>query len=130
MRIMDLAQLIGPACRLETIGIRPGEKIHEMMVEPEIGHNTLDCGTHFVIQPVLNFWIKNSNGYGDMPACPPGFAYTSGTNDCWVSVDDMKHMIRSLNLPGTEDICADRPVPVETTGRLSNPLKRKHLAAT
>ncbi|HVS36734.1 MAG TPA: UDP-N-acetylglucosamine 4,6-dehydratase (inverting) [Gemmataceae bacterium] len=104
MRIVDLARIIGPGCRQEIIGVRPGEKLHEMMVEPEAGHNTLDCGGHYVIQPVLSFWNKSLNGYAKMPHCPVGFAYTSGENDRWVGPDEMKHMILELNVPGTDDL--------------------------
>jgi UDP-N-acetylglucosamine 4,6-dehydratase len=104
MRILDLARLIGPNCGQEIVGIRPGEKIHEMMVEPEIGHNTIDCCTHYVIQPVLSFWDGAANGYGAMARCPTGFTYTSGNNDRWVGPVEMKKMILDLNLPGTEDL--------------------------
>jgi UDP-N-acetylglucosamine 4,6-dehydratase len=104
MRIVDLATLIGPACRHEIVGIRPGEKLHEMMVEPESGHNTVDCGSHYVIQPVLNFWDPSRNGYGAMRSCPAGFSYTSGANDQWVQSDDMKLMILDLNVSGTDDL--------------------------
>jgi len=104
MRIVDLANLIGPACRQEIVGIRPGEKLHEMMVEPESGHNTLDCGTHYIIQPVLNFWDPSVNGYHSMHSCPAGFSYTSGANDRWVEPEDMKRMILELNVPGTDDL--------------------------
>jgi UDP-N-acetylglucosamine 4,6-dehydratase len=104
MRIVDLANLIGPGCRQQIIGIRPGEKIHEMMVEPESGHNTLDCRTHYVIQPVLNFWSKSTNGYAAMSPCPAGFSYTSGSNDRWVNEDEMKEMILGLDVPGTDDL--------------------------
>lgn len=104
MRITDLARLIGPDCRQEIVGIRPGEKLHEMLVEPEAGRNTLDCGSHYVIQPVLAFWNPESNGYAGQPCCPDGFAYTSGTNERWVSPAEMKRMILELNLPGTKDL--------------------------
>ena len=104
MRIVDLARLIGPDCRQEIIGIRPGEKLHEMMIEPEMGHNALDCRTHYVIQPVLTFWNPSANGYAAMPACPAGFSYTSGGNDRWVEPKDMKRMILELNVPGAEDL--------------------------
>jgi len=104
MRIVDLARLIGPDCRQEIIGIRPGEKLHEMMIEPEMGHNALDCRTHYVIQPVLTFWNPSANGYAAMPACPAGFSYTSGANDRWVEPEDMKRMILELNVPGAEDL--------------------------
>jgi UDP-N-acetylglucosamine 4,6-dehydratase len=112
MRIVDLARLIGPGCRHEIIGIRPGEKLHEMMVEPEAGHNTLDCGSHYVIQPVLKFWSRSSNGYAKMPTCPAGFTYTSGTNDRWVEPEQMLDMIMDLDVPGTKDLVAARSVIV------------------
>jgi len=104
MRITDLARLIGPNCKQEIVGIRPGEKLHEMLVEPEAGLNTLDCGSHYVIQPVLGFWNSDNNGYARMPRCADGFAYTSGTNERWVSPADMKRMILDLNLPGAKDL--------------------------
>jgi UDP-N-acetylglucosamine 4,6-dehydratase len=106
MRIVELARLLGPDCRQEIIGIRPGEKLHEMMVEPEIGHQALDCRTHYVIQPLLDFWNINHNGYASMARCPANFAYSSGNNDHWVTTDEMKRMILELNLPGTEDLRA------------------------
>jgi UDP-N-acetylglucosamine 4,6-dehydratase len=104
MRIVDLAHLIGPDCRHEIIDIRPGEKLHEMMIEPELGHTARDCRTHYVIQPVLNFWNPSDNGYTAMSACPAGFSYTSGGNDRWVGPAEMKQMILELNLPGMEDL--------------------------
>jgi UDP-N-acetylglucosamine 4,6-dehydratase len=104
MRIVDLARLIGPDCKHEIIGIRPGEKLHEMMVEPEIGHHTLDAKTHYVIQPLLSFWNPTMNGYAKVPRCAAGFTYTSGANDQWVGAEEMKRMIRDLNLPGAEDL--------------------------
>ena len=104
MRITDLARLIGPECKQEIVGIRPGEKLHEMLVEPEAGRNTLDCGTHYVIQPVLGFWNPDSNGYAGMGRCADGFAYTSGSNDRWVNAAEMKQMILELNAPGTDDL--------------------------
>jgi UDP-N-acetylglucosamine 4,6-dehydratase/5-epimerase len=104
MRIVDLANLIGPTCRHEIVGIRPGEKLHEMMVEPESGQNTLDCGTHYVIQPLLNFWDPSRNGYDSMRSCSAGFSYTSSANDRWVGLDEMKQMILDLNLTDTDDL--------------------------
>src|SRR5207253_6280992 len=118
MRIVDLAKLIGPNCRQEIIGIRPGEKIHEMMVEPEVGHQTLDCRSHYVIQPVLAFWTPSTDGYASMPACPAGFSYTSGANDRWVEREEMKQMILGLNHPGSDDLreaWAREPRPVAAT---------------
>ncbi len=104
MRIVDLARLIGPDCQQDVIGIRPGEKLHEMLVEPEIGRHTLDCETHYVIQPLLKFWNPGHNGYGGMRHCSDRFSYASGTNDRWVEREDMKRMLLELDLPGIAEL--------------------------
>jgi UDP-N-acetylglucosamine 4,6-dehydratase len=122
MRIVDLAKLIGPACRHEIVGIRPGEKLHEMMVEPESGQNTLEYGSYYVIQPVLNFWDPAVHTNGSTRVCPAGFSYTSGANDRWVEPEEMKRMILELNVAGTHDLreawsCDTRPAPVAAEAR-------------
>ena len=104
MRVVDLANLIGPHCKQEIVGIRPGEKMHEMMVEPESGMNTLDCGTHYVIPPLLNFWNKSLTVQGLIQTCPAGFSYTSDKNEHWVSPEEMKRMILDFDLTGHEDL--------------------------
>jgi len=104
MRITDLARLIGPDCRHENVGIRPGEKLHEIMIGREDARNTVDCGTHFIIQPMLKFWENNGGPYAKLPRCAEGFAYTSDANDRWVSDDEMKQMIISLKLSGMDDL--------------------------
>jgi len=104
MRVVDLARLIGPHCRQEVVGIRPGEKLHEMLIEPEMGRHTLDCDTHYVIQPLLNFWNQGQNGYGGVQHCSDRFAYSSGTNDRWVEREEMKRMLLELDLPGISEL--------------------------
>jgi UDP-N-acetylglucosamine 4,6-dehydratase/5-epimerase len=104
MKIVDLARIIGPECRQRIVGIRPGEKLHELMMGVEDSSNALDCGTHYVIQPLLKFWDAESNGYAGIPQCPEGFAYTSNNNDKWVNPTDMKKMILELSLPGMDDL--------------------------
>lgn len=104
MRITDLAQLIGPSCKHQTVGIRPGEKLHEIMIGREDARNTVDCGTHFVVQPVLQFWDRNGSAYANLPRCKEGFAYASDSNDRWVTGDEMKEMILALGLPGIDDL--------------------------
>lgn len=103
-KITDLARLIGPDCKIENVGIRPGEKLHEIMIGREDARNTVDCGTHFIIQPMLKFWESNGGPYAKLPRCPEGFAYTSDANDRWVSDEEMKKMIMDLNLAGMDDL--------------------------
>jgi hypothetical protein len=74
-----------------------------MMIEPELGHNALDCGTHDVIQPVLNPWDPSVNGHEAMRSCPVGFSSTSGANDHWFEPEDMERRILELNPTGRED---------------------------
>ena len=105
-KITDLARLIGPDCKIENVGIRPGEKLHEIMIGREDARNTVDCGSHFIIQPMLKFWESNGGPYAKLPRCPEGFAYTSDANDRWVSDDEMKKMIIDLNLSGMDDLLA------------------------
>lgn len=106
MRITDLAELMGPECKQEIVGIRPGEKMHEMMVGAEDGRNTLEFTSHYVIQPVLQFWDPAAAEYASAKHCPDEFSYTSDTNDRWVTPDEMKEMILNLDLPGVEELRA------------------------
>ena len=104
MRITDLARLIAPKCKLNIVGIRPGEKLHEIMIGREDAPNTVDCGSHYIIQPMLKFWERNGGTYAKLPRCPEGFDYTSDANDRWVSDEEMQQMILSLNLPDQHEL--------------------------
>ncbi|MFO1487500.1 MAG: UDP-N-acetylglucosamine 4,6-dehydratase (inverting) [Verrucomicrobiota bacterium] len=104
MKITDLARLMAPDCKIKIVGIRPGEKLHEIMIGREDARNTVDCGSHYIIQPMLKFWERNGETYAKLPRCPEGFAYTSDANDRWVTDEEMQQMILSLNLPETQDL--------------------------
>jgi len=58
MRILDLAKAIGPHCKVEAIGIRAGEKIHEVMITRDDARRTLDMGEFYIIQPDFMFWKR------------------------------------------------------------------------
>ena len=104
MRVTDLARIIAPECKLEHVGIRPGEKLHEIMIGREDARNTVDNGSHFIIQPMLKFWEANGGPYANLPRCEEGFAYSSDSNDRWVSDEEMKQMIIGLHLSGIDDL--------------------------
>ena len=94
-RIMDVAEAISPQCRKEVTGIRPGEKIHEEMITETDGLNTLEFDDHYVIFPAMKFY--NAGQYlekhgGKM--CPDGFSYNSGTNAEWLTVEQLRNLIR------------------------------------
>lgn len=94
MNIMDLAKAIDPACKTKIVGIRPGEKIHEVMIPIDDSRRTLEFDSYYIIQPDFLFW-KKRNSYGGK-LVEENFEYNSGTNPWLLSVDDMKGMIGTL----------------------------------
>lgn len=94
-RINDLAEAIAPGCRREIVGIRPGEKLHEEMITPTDALHTIEFETYFVILPSVKLWDVNSflkTFRGRM--CEEGFSYTSGSNTEWLSVEQIRKLIR------------------------------------
>jgi UDP-N-acetylglucosamine 4,6-dehydratase/5-epimerase len=92
MNIMDLARAVAPECQTEIIGIRPGEKLHEVMIPGDEARNTLEFDMYYVIQPQFRFFsrrFKSEEG----KRVPEGFEYSSGTNTQWVRVDELRKMI-------------------------------------
>jgi UDP-N-acetylglucosamine 4,6-dehydratase len=90
MRVTDLARAIAPDAELVEVGIRPGEKLHEEMISSEDSLRTIRQPHRYVVGPTLAEWTYR------VPAgepVPDGFAYTSDTNDLWLSVDDLRALI-------------------------------------
>lgn len=96
MNIMDLARAIAPNCRTEVIGIRPGEKLHECMINQDDARQTVDCGDYYVIQPSLHWWKRDyllSQGGRNVDE---EFVYSSDRNDKWVTESELKAMVQDL----------------------------------
>ena len=94
-RITDVAKAIGPDCDHPIVGIRPGEKIHEEMITASDSFNTVDLGKYFAILPMAADYSREQ--YCDNNGCKPvepGFAYNSGTNSDFLSVDQIRSLIR------------------------------------
>ncbi len=91
MKIVDLAEAIAPDCDIEVIGIRPGEKIHEVLITEEEGRNTVMYNGMYVIMPNHSWWQKLNYNAGKRLS--DGFRYTSNNNDEWLTVDDLKKII-------------------------------------
>jgi UDP-N-acetylglucosamine 4,6-dehydratase (inverting) len=94
-RIMDVAQAIAPYCKHEIVGIRPGEKLHEEMVTETDAINTIKFTDYFVILPSMPLWDVNkfAQTFGGN-SCPLGFSYNSGTNKQWLTVEELRTLIR------------------------------------
>jgi UDP-N-acetylglucosamine 4,6-dehydratase len=94
MNIMDLAATLAPECRTEIVGIRPGEKLHEVMVPEDDSRTTVELPDRYVIRP--NFpWFDAAN-YPEGKAVPDGFSYSSDKNDRWLSRAELLAMIEPL----------------------------------
>jgi UDP-N-acetylglucosamine 4,6-dehydratase len=90
MRMLDLAEAIAPGCRIEYIGIRPGEKLHEAMITEDDARRTVEFDNYFIIQPEFPWWqIENVGG----DPLPEGYRYSSEINNQWLSVDDLRHLV-------------------------------------
>ena len=95
MNIMDLAEAICPKCEKKIIGIRAGEKLHEVMVPKDDARRTLEYQDHYLIQPDFRYFERRFNGEKGKPV-PDGFEYNSGTNPWFLSIDEMGEMIKKL----------------------------------
>jgi len=94
MKIMDLAELIAPQTKKKIIGIRPGEKLHEVLLTLEEAKHTKEFDTHFVIEPEFPFWHKDNFKEGKL--LPEGFRYSSENNDKWLGGEDLRKIIKEL----------------------------------
>lgn len=91
MKILDIAAAIAPEAPIEIVGIRPGEKLHEVMITADEARHTVRVGDVFVVLPESVPWTKGVDWQGE--GLPDGFEYSSGNNDQWLSVDDLVRMI-------------------------------------
>ena len=89
MNIVDLARAIAPECRLDIVGVRPGEKLHETMVPEDDARNTVEYDDCFVIRaPGANGAVTRNGGR----PCPEGFRYSSDNNSNWLSVEQLQRL--------------------------------------
>ena len=94
-RITDVAEAIGPGCEKPVVGIRPGEKIHEEMITASDSFSTVDLGDYYAILP-SDGSVQQAYQQAGRPAqsVPQGFAYNSGSNPDFLSVEQIQDLIR------------------------------------
>jgi UDP-N-acetylglucosamine 4,6-dehydratase len=93
MKIVDLANAVAPGAKLEEIGMRPGEKLHEEMISADDSRRTIVLENRYVVTPVVAEWGYNPPEGSRMPE---GQAFRSDTNDLWMSESDIKNFIKNL----------------------------------
>jgi UDP-N-acetylglucosamine 4,6-dehydratase/5-epimerase len=95
MNIMDVAKVVAPECRTETIGIRPGEKLHEALITADDAYHTVEFDNHYVIQPNDVWWDRAEylRSSGGKPV-PEGFQYSSDCNPVWMKPDELTELLK------------------------------------
>ena len=103
-KITDLAAAVGPDCRQEVIGIRPGEKLHEAMITPTDALSAVEFDEHFAIMPSRKKWSEEEylQAFGGK-RCAEGFKYASDTNSEWLSAEQLRELIK-VHVNGGESI--------------------------
>jgi len=94
MKIIDLAQAIAPQSKIKITGIRPGEKINEILLIGEEARHAREFDKYFVVEPEYAFW--NKNNFKDGKPLPSDFAYSSGENDQWLTKQELMKMLEEL----------------------------------
>jgi len=95
MNIMDVAKAIAPECEIKIVGIRPGEKLHEVMIPSDEARNTVEYDDYYVIKPQFRYFGRRFCENGCKPV-PQDFEYNSGTNTWWLSTEEFRGMISTL----------------------------------
>jgi len=94
MKVTDLAEAIAPECKQKIVGIRPGEKLHEVMIPRAASRHTIEFEDHYVIEPDFDWWHNRNHIKGEKLG--EEFEYNSGNNDQWLSVEEMREKIKNL----------------------------------
>ena len=94
-KITDLAKAILPNCAMKEVGIREGEKLHEVMITKEDALYTFEYEKHFIIYPHMSWWTPEKAVPGGKPVAK-GFEYSSGTNSKWLSVEELQRLLAEV----------------------------------
>ena len=93
-KLTELAAVIAPDCEIKTTGIRPGEKLHEVLISVEDARRTVDKGDYYIVQPDIPADVRNDWGVVfEEPNLPDGWAYTSDVNERWLSQDETRALV-------------------------------------
>ncbi len=96
MRITDLIEAMAPGIGVDHVGIRPGEKLHEIMITEHSALSTCDLGDRYIIDPEWSFWDRKAHVDDGHPVMPEGFEYTSDKNDDWMTVAQLQDVLKTI----------------------------------
>jgi UDP-N-acetylglucosamine 4,6-dehydratase/5-epimerase len=93
MKITDLANIIAPECKQEIIGIRPGEKIHEVLLSDSDSRNAIEYSKFFIVKPEFKWWSTNKEFEEKGAPVSEGFSYSSDNNSDWLTENQLMEMV-------------------------------------
>ena len=96
MRIVDLARCLGPGLPIKIVGIRPGEKLHEVMVTEDDSRQTLELADRYIIEPSFAWWQRQSYVDDGASPVPQGFRFASDTNSDWLDAERLEDMLAAM----------------------------------
>jgi UDP-N-acetylglucosamine 4,6-dehydratase len=94
MRVSDLARAIAPEAKIDVVGIRPGEKLHEVLISEDEARTTIDLGDRYAVLPPEPFWFVQE--YAKNTTLQDGFRYASNTNDEWLTIAQIQEIIAPI----------------------------------
>ena len=104
MKVIDIARAINPDARHEITGIRPGEKIHEVMISEEDAMSSYEYGWYYKILPTLKHWNKDAERIKDGEKVKQGFIYSSGNNREWMTIEQLRKFLESTQYSELQEL--------------------------
>lgn len=98
MKMTDLVEALAPGVQAEIIGIRPGEKLHEVMVPGDDARKTLRLADRYIIEPSFPFWTRGSYEESGAASVSEDFSYASDTNDEWLDAAGLKRLLAESSM--------------------------------
>ena len=95
-KITDLVEAMAPECKIREVGIRVGEKLHEVMVAVEDAPNTYEYDKYFIVYPQM-VWSESRKAVPTGKRVPEGFSYSSGNNTEWLGVEDIRELLKTVH---------------------------------
>ena len=100
MTLLEMAAALAPECSIEQVGIRPGEKLHEVLLSEDEAHNALEVDDMYVIQPAHAWWKREH--WENARALPEGFRYSSDSNPRWLTPEALRELVGESVPPAGE----------------------------
>ncbi len=113
-KIVDLAKAMCPVAKLKEVGIREGEKLHEVMISKDDSRYAYEYDKHYIIYPHFDWWSSERHFTNGGKLVEEGFEYNSGTNTEWLTIEQLRNLLLKLNMmPNVQDYISEVATTIE-----------------